>query len=1041
MNFIEDLIEESESIVKALKSNRLKGIYKLLTELYPDNAHFIYELLQNAEDAKATKLEFHLDFNGLTCKHNGKRQFNEKDIESILSVGDSNKRDDPTQIGQFGVGFKAVFSYTTTPKVYSGEWAFEIHDLVCPRLIPQILQGDDNSTLFYFPFNNDKKPNTVAFQEIRKTILNLPDNTVLFLQHIEEIRWELFDTTKEFGFIKRSPIKETTENHFQIEKQTDELQKTHWLRFIKEFPIRDDKNSFVSIAFRLKKLNEQNEFVIDKEVKKGDVSIFFPAENEHSGFRFFIHAPFASTVARDSIRNCDQNEVLRDLLSNLLIESVSKIKEFGMLDFNFLEILPNNKDELADFYKPFLEQVLELFKSQNYTPTINGSFLPAKKLIQANNEIKRTINKNTILFHLTEREDVDWSIDAQTGSRLFDFLESLEIKEWGWKELLFIVGDKFKQEEFANEALSQQTDEWMQQFYILLGKAKAEVRYVSWDFPKIENTYIVRLENRVHSIGENVYFQTELVKNAKDILIAEPKIYQSDNDVNQNEKSKSFLKVVGVEDFEPRDEIKIILERHYIEGRKVTEKENIKHIKKFIKFWREYPKEKTIFFKYKILRTTNSKYLVPSEIFVDNPYEKTRLTLVKSFINKQRLWSGYSTQIKNQKDLVAFLKEIGVVSKLEILPAYVYGNVSSTDLRQDAIRGARVTDYELNEDYKINNLESILKEKNREISKLIWETISKADRKVLQAKYRPSKTFVPRVNLSQLVHTLKQITWILDKEGNFHKPEDITREMLPDDFPFDNRNGWLDAIGIGKQAQKTKIDEQKQVENAAKQLGFKSLEEAKKAIEWLKLSDEERAEFEDFKRSKRSEKQQKSDSSDNSNESESSRTETNGESKKAKENQGINNTEADKENKPRQNNQSATPPTHSSADEIEYLVKSRPYQRDFKNRLKNLENKCRVTGITSMEFLIASHIKPVRDCTDAEKVDENNGFLMSPHVDRLFDKGWISFADDGNILCTYEFVKEVMKVWRLDINKPVGAFNEMQKEYLAYHRKKFGFEI
>jgi HSP90 family molecular chaperone len=133
MNFLENLIEESESIVKALKSNRLKGIYNLLTELYPDNAHFVYELLQNAEDAKATKLTFALGVNGLIFKHNGKRQFTETDIESILSIGNTTKKDDVNQIGKFGVGFKAVFSYTNTPKVYSGQWAFEIHDLICPR--------------------------------------------------------------------------------------------------------------------------------------------------------------------------------------------------------------------------------------------------------------------------------------------------------------------------------------------------------------------------------------------------------------------------------------------------------------------------------------------------------------------------------------------------------------------------------------------------------------------------------------------------------------------------------------------------------------------------------------------------------------------------------------------------------------------------------------------------------------------------------------------------------------------------------------------
>jgi hypothetical protein len=89
-----------------------EGLKSLLSELYPDNAHFIYELLQNAEDAFATTVEFSLSEERLTVSHNGRRPFSIADIESITGIGKSTKKDDPTQIGKFGVGFKAVFAYT-----------------------------------------------------------------------------------------------------------------------------------------------------------------------------------------------------------------------------------------------------------------------------------------------------------------------------------------------------------------------------------------------------------------------------------------------------------------------------------------------------------------------------------------------------------------------------------------------------------------------------------------------------------------------------------------------------------------------------------------------------------------------------------------------------------------------------------------------------------------------------------------------------------------------------------------------------------------
>lgn len=88
-----------------------EGLSRLLTDLYPDNAHFIYELLQNAEDPQATKVKFHLTDSLLKYEHNGQRLFSIKDVESITSIGNSSKRNDTTSIGKFGVGFKAVFAH------------------------------------------------------------------------------------------------------------------------------------------------------------------------------------------------------------------------------------------------------------------------------------------------------------------------------------------------------------------------------------------------------------------------------------------------------------------------------------------------------------------------------------------------------------------------------------------------------------------------------------------------------------------------------------------------------------------------------------------------------------------------------------------------------------------------------------------------------------------------------------------------------------------------------------------------------------------
>ena len=155
----DQLRSDRTAYVDGLRRNKgfEAGILRLLTQLYPDNAHFIYELLQNAEDAKASHARFRLTKESLIFEHDGSRLFSARDVESITSIGDSTKADSPTEIGKFGVGFKAVFAYTQTPEVYSGEYHFRISDLVVPELLPSSNLGADGfRTKFVFPFDHPK---------------------------------------------------------------------------------------------------------------------------------------------------------------------------------------------------------------------------------------------------------------------------------------------------------------------------------------------------------------------------------------------------------------------------------------------------------------------------------------------------------------------------------------------------------------------------------------------------------------------------------------------------------------------------------------------------------------------------------------------------------------------------------------------------------------------------------------------------------------------------------------------------------------------
>jgi putative restriction endonuclease len=121
--------------------------------------------------------------------------------------------------------------------------------------------------------------------------------------------------------------------------------------------------------------------------------------------------------------------------------------------------------------------------------------------------------------------------------------------------------------------------------------------------------------------------------------------------------------------------------------------------------------------------------------------------------------------------------------------------------------------------------------------------------------------------------------------------------------------------------------------------------------------------------------------------------------------------------------------------EKKQLIDARKGQGRYRRNVEAVERGCRLTRVTHRSFLIASHIKPWAKSNDAERLDGNNGFLLAPHADRLFDRGWISFQDNGDVFCANDVTARTMRAWGLDPSANVGAFNERQKEYLKYHRE------
>ena len=119
------------------------------------------------------------------------------------------------------------------------------------------------------------------------------------------------------------------------------------------------------------------------------------------------------------------------------------------------------------------------------------------------------------------------------------------------------------------------------------------------------------------------------------------------------------------------------------------------------------------------------------------------------------------------------------------------------------------------------------------------------------------------------------------------------------------------------------------------------------------------------------------------------------------------------------------------------IVLARRGQGLFKRRVMLIENACRLTHVDQEEHLRASHCKPWRDASNEERLDGENGLLLTPTIDHLFDRGFISFANDGLVIVSPVAHRESLKRMGIDPTTPpnVGGFSLGQRRYIEYHRE------
>ena len=846
---LEELFRKRSDWVKLSQENNFEeGIKRLLTELYPDNAHFIYELLQNAEDTEATKATFTLESNRLIFEHNGKRLFNLRDVDSITSIGVSTKRDDPTSIGKFGVGFKAVFAYTNTPEIHSGSYHFAISDLVVPLPV-DIDEHTNGGTKFIFPFDHEKKSASQAIMEIVAGLMSLGDNTLLFLSNIQTIEYKMLSGP--IGTIKRV---ENEAGHIEIHINRPDGGKSlsYWLRLQKDVAILDDnnlsKNCRIAIAYSIVPGDDKKDKTPWKIVPltHGQVSIYFPAEKERSNLRFHMHAPFASTVARDSVRSCKANDNLRDAIADLVCESLTTICNAGMLTVNSLAALPVPYDYLPAFYEPIRNQIVSYFRTQSLTPAKNGGNFPGEIMMRGPAKISEMFNDEDMAM-IIEQEDVKWVANPpQINQRIDQFLSSLNVDHWGWEQL-----EDYLYADMSN-FLDLKDSAWLKNFYLFLYDAMVR-QDVSGSL--CSGWEILRSPEGKYMTGKDYFFPSSV--HASDQISFLPEELLEYTPEFKQLTLREFYQKIGVRLLGEREEIELILKEYYrTMNLAVSHEMHLDHVERIIRYWKSngndiFPVLKNTRF---LLNASETLLCLPKSLYLDNPYKDTGLEAMfadeanKLEKSKMPLWHGY-TEIPN---FLEFTQGVGVMNSLEIriynatlMQPGIFGrkgNHTSTTINKDYfINGAHWSTK--NSDYYLGTIN--LLSKSHTLSLAIWKTVSNVKPEYLLAHYRPNdkRQHEEKKSISFFLVQLKESAWIPDKEGNFCKPADMLVSTLHADFVFNNVNGWLTAIGFGENEAK-KTEEYKQKARILAETVGLSPEEAADLKELLKdLTPEKRREI------------------------------------------------------------------------------------------------------------------------------------------------------------------------------------------------------
>ena len=777
----------------------------LLIRLNSDKTHFVYELVQNADDNKSQRLELQLGKNDLFVWNDG-CQFREEDVRDICSIGSSNK--DFTQIGTFGIGFKAVYNYTDFPEIYSGDERFRIRDLTKPEGIDDIdaritEQVEKDRTVFRLPFRDKLRQKDIVL--LKNRLCNLERRALLFLPHLETIQWrDERDGQTGSYFCHRRPH-DKIQNALQVEliastNGNNQLSET-FLVFRREVqPPQEVIDELLQQAERdeeiqrIKRSAKQPQPVeVAFNLHNGRITAvdsrvlfaYLPTQKE-THLRFLNQARYQTTPARDNIQDDNPwNKWLVQETANFLPEVLEQLKAGELLEPAFFNVLPLKNDPVPDEFVPIAEALRTAMKNRPFVPTEDDGYAKAESVFYPHTECLRGLIESSCLHPGSSWLHPEIR-DTKEFRRCFKVMHEAGVKEVSVSQVL---GGWLEKQ--SHDWFEASPKEWLRRLYTYLKEQKGQLE-------RIKKLPLVRLENGKHvcASDQSVFLPPSTDKAREEIkpfLDELPILMSTLLEGEERNEIEAFLKDVGVKDLQPKDMIREWIIRKYSQAKKPSVAQNRLHVRYLFKALDKVPltertrlrekiSEMPILWAYRDVQRKAYDFVAPCKAYLPQAYtDDTDLETYFSVCDD--IWfvdDEYLDSDCNREAWLQFLKQIGCTDHPRFIKEESFDDIVD-ELEWRNIKRQYSTREETIEEYYFQGLyavtEKIYFDEESNLAKSLWCLLVKAlpESSKRGAFFQGTYRWFYYTNQKKPYDApfyceLKETAWLSDEQGNLHYP-------------------------------------------------------------------------------------------------------------------------------------------------------------------------------------------------------------------------------------------------------------------------------